>query len=61
MDEVKSFLGTGWSFPPVFNKTDHSVSMVSEIDDIEAYKRHKMCKTCELDNWSKLYNNKEKE
>ena len=35
MDEVKSFLGTGWSFPPVFNKTDHSVSMVSEIDDIE--------------------------
>ena len=35
MDEVKSFLGTGWSLPPVFNKTYHSVSMVSEIDDIE--------------------------
>ncbi|MFZ4103039.1 MAG: GPW/gp25 family protein, partial [Sphingobacterium thalpophilum] len=34
MDEVKSFLGTGWSFPPVFNKVDHSVSMVSEIKDI---------------------------
>ena len=35
--------------------------LFAEIDDIEAYKRHKMCKTCELDNWSKLYNNKEKE
>jgi len=35
MEEVKSFLGTGWSFPPVFNKSDHSVSMVSDINDIE--------------------------
>ena len=35
MEEVKSFLGTGWSFPPVFNKSDHSVSMVSDIKDIE--------------------------
>lgn len=35
MEEVKSFLGTGWSFPPVFNRSDHSVSMVSDINDIE--------------------------
>ncbi len=35
MEEVKSFLGTGWSFPPVFNKSDHSVLMVSDIRDIE--------------------------
>jgi len=35
MEEVKSFLGTGWSFPPVFNKSDHSVSMVSDVNDIE--------------------------
>jgi hypothetical protein len=30
--------------------------LLGEIEDIEAYKRHKMCKNCELDNWSKLYN-----
>ncbi len=35
MSEVKSFLGTGWSFPPDFNKLDNSVQMVSNIDDIE--------------------------
>jgi phage baseplate assembly protein W len=35
MEEVKSFLGTGWSFPPTFNKSDHSVFMVSDINDIE--------------------------
>jgi len=30
-----SFLGTGWSFPPAFNKTHESVAMVSDIKDIE--------------------------
>ena len=35
MDEVSSFLGTGWSFPPSFNKTDNAVEMVSDINDIE--------------------------
>jgi uncharacterized protein len=35
MEEVKSFLGTGWSFPPDFNRVDHSVLMVSDIKDIE--------------------------
>ncbi len=35
MNEVKSFLGTGWSFPPDFNKVDNSVQMVSDVSDIE--------------------------
>lgn len=35
MNEVKSFLGTGWSFPPDFNRVDNSVQMVSDILDIE--------------------------
>jgi phage baseplate assembly protein W len=35
MEEVKSFLGTGWSFPPDFSRVDHSVQMVSDIKDIE--------------------------
>jgi phage baseplate assembly protein W len=32
--EIDSFLGTGWSFPPVFNRFTNSVQMVSELDDI---------------------------
>ncbi len=36
MSEERSFLGTGWSFPPTFNKTvDGSVVMVSNRKDIE--------------------------
>ncbi len=35
MNEVKSFLGTGWSFPPDFNRIDNSVQMVSDVLDIE--------------------------
>jgi len=31
-------------------------NLFSSSDDVEAYKRHKMCKTCELDKWSELYN-----
>lgn len=31
----KSFLGTGWSFPPHFNKNTGSVSMVSDEEDIK--------------------------
>lgn len=30
----KSFLGTGWSFPPEFNKAAKDVKTVSEEDDI---------------------------
>jgi phage baseplate assembly protein W len=30
----RSFLGTGWSFPPEFNKRVSGVTMVSEDDDI---------------------------
>ncbi|NCT94931.1 MAG: GPW/gp25 family protein [Chitinophagaceae bacterium] len=33
--EIKSFLGTGWSFPPVFSKFSNSIQMVSEEQDIE--------------------------
>jgi len=30
----KSFLGTGWGFPPEFNELTLSVNMVSEEEDI---------------------------
>jgi len=33
--EIQSFLGTGWSFPPSFDKLDASVQMVSDVVDIE--------------------------
>ena len=32
--DLKSFLGTGWSFPPSFNKHTKSVDMVSDEIDI---------------------------
>jgi len=32
--ELKSFLGTGWSFPPTFNKEGKNVAMVSDEQDI---------------------------
>ena len=31
----QSFLGTGWSFPPRFNRAANSVEMVSGEDDIQ--------------------------
>jgi len=33
--EKKSFLGTGWSFPPTFSTTSKTLQMVSEDKDIE--------------------------
>jgi phage baseplate assembly protein W len=30
----KSFLGTGWSFPPTFSRATHGVVMVSDDQDI---------------------------
>jgi len=33
--ELKSFLGTGWSFPPTFYKFSNTVHMVSDLADIE--------------------------
>ena len=33
--EIQSFLGTGWSFPPSFDKLEASVQMVSDVADIE--------------------------
>lgn len=35
MGTDKSFLGTGWSFPPEFNKNSRSVKMVSGGEDID--------------------------
>ena len=34
MHTDQSFLGTGWSFPPAFNKGGKDVEMVSAVDDI---------------------------
>lgn len=34
MSKIKSFLGTGWGFPPTFSKKQHSVKMVSDAEDI---------------------------
>ncbi len=35
MEEQKSFLGTGWSFPPQFNKSTATVEMTSDEEDID--------------------------
>lgn len=35
MDNIKSFLGTGWAFPVAFSKQAGSVSMASEAEDIK--------------------------
>ena len=34
MDKRKSFLGTGWSFPPEFDNTTGSVLLVKNETDI---------------------------
>lgn len=34
-EKNKSFLGTGWSFPPSFSRTQSSVTLVSDVTDIE--------------------------
>ena len=33
-DNSKAYLGTGWSFPPTFDKASRSVQLVSAEDDI---------------------------
>ncbi|HAW21473.1 MAG TPA: hypothetical protein DCX14_14925 [Flavobacteriales bacterium] len=35
MDDSENFLGTGWSFPPSFDKHAKAVRMVGEEEDIE--------------------------
>lgn len=35
MANEDSFLGTGWAFPPAFDKTGRTVEMVSDRQDIE--------------------------
>lgn len=39
----KSFLGTGWSFPPQFNKLSGTVEMLSNEDDIQNSLRVLLC------------------
>ncbi len=34
-NQQKSFLGTGWSFPPTFDRKTGTVDMVSNVEDIE--------------------------
>ncbi len=34
MNEKRPFLGTGWAFPPSFDKSDARVHMVSDEEDI---------------------------
>lgn len=34
IEELQSFLGTGWSFPPAFDKIGKQVRMVSDEEDI---------------------------
>jgi uncharacterized protein len=34
-EKNNSFLGTGWSFPPVFNIETGTVEMVSDVEDIK--------------------------
>ncbi len=36
MDNKKSFLGTGWSFPPEFTKNTNAVKMISAEADIKS-------------------------
>ena len=33
--QFKSFLGTGWAFPPTFNRGTGAVELVRDVEDIE--------------------------
>jgi len=33
---IKSFLGTGWGFPPAFSTKTSDVDMLSDVDDIQS-------------------------
>ncbi|GJL65203.1 MAG: baseplate protein [Nitrospirales bacterium] len=36
MEERRSFLGTGWSFPPTFHRSSQGVEMISDEEDIQS-------------------------
>ena len=36
MANDRSFLGTGWSFPPTFRRSTHSVDVFTQEDDIKS-------------------------
>ncbi|MDO9254486.1 MAG: GPW/gp25 family protein [Bacteroidales bacterium] len=33
---IKSFLGTGWGFPPAFSNKTSDIGMLSDVDDIQS-------------------------
>ena len=35
-DTIKSFLGTGWTFPPAFSIANNGVGMLSDAEDIRS-------------------------
>lgn len=43
MSTSNSFLGTGWAFPPQFNKLTGTVAMLSNEDDIQNSLRVLLC------------------
>lgn len=43
MSTTNSFLGTGWSFPPQFNKNTGTVELLSDEDDIQDSLRVLLC------------------
>lgn len=43
MNTSNSFLGTGWAFPPQFNKLTGTVEMLSNEDDIQNSLRVLLC------------------
>ncbi|MEL6867145.1 MAG: GPW/gp25 family protein [Bacteroidota bacterium] len=36
MEDNRSFLGRGWSFPPTFNKSAGTVEMTTDLEDINS-------------------------
>lgn len=36
MENKKSFLGVGWSFPPEFQKSQNNIKMISDEEDIKS-------------------------
>ncbi len=36
MENKKSFLGVGWSFPPEFSKNSNTIKMISDEEDIKS-------------------------
>jgi phage baseplate assembly protein W len=35
-DKIKSFLGTGWGFPPTFDRKTKGVNLLTDVEDINS-------------------------